>query len=221
MDEAAAFCFVLMPFRPELHYFFLYLAQHIRANYGIVCVRADSSVSGEPFLQKIIQRIREAEVVIADCSGGNPNVFYELGIADALGKRVVHITSDPPSAIPSDVRHYDFILYRLDDHVPFLAKLDSALADLLRTRYDDYYDRAVRLSEAFRADTSLRLEIAPRERFLESIRFAERQGELPVSEVGALSDAAVAPFLLPKIIASSRDPAVMGAINSWIARRTE
>src|SRR5438876_8266953 len=95
-------CFVLMPFAPELHYFYLYMKQHIEQKYGIRCERADAQILTKPILDKINDYIRNADVIVADCSGRNPNVFYELGIAHAYGKKVILITRDDVREAPSD-----------------------------------------------------------------------------------------------------------------------
>ncbi|MCI0695634.1 nucleoside 2-deoxyribosyltransferase [candidate division KSB1 bacterium] len=109
MPEVKRKCFVMMPFVPELHYFYLYLKQHIEQHHGIGCERADDRILTKPFLDKINDLIRDADVIIADCSGRNPNVFYELGIAHALKKDVILITKDPVGVAPSDIRHFEFI----------------------------------------------------------------------------------------------------------------
>ena len=80
-------CFVIMPFREELHYFYLYLQQHIEAKHAVECKRGDADILTVPLLDKIRNYIEDADVIIADCSGRNPNVFYDLGMAHTLGKR--------------------------------------------------------------------------------------------------------------------------------------
>ena len=80
-------CFVIMPFRPELNFFYRAIKSHIEQTFPEVRVeRGDDRVLTKPILEKIVDFIRQADVVIADCSGRNPNVFYELGIAHALEK---------------------------------------------------------------------------------------------------------------------------------------
>jgi hypothetical protein len=96
-------CFVIMPFSPELHYFYLYMKIHIELNHHIVCERGDDKVLTLPILDKIVDYIRNADVIIADCSGHNPNVFYELGLAHAYGKKVILITKDEIKEAPSDI----------------------------------------------------------------------------------------------------------------------
>lgn len=39
MNRFERLCFVMMPFAPELHYFYLYLKQHIEKHHGIRCER--------------------------------------------------------------------------------------------------------------------------------------------------------------------------------------
>jgi nucleoside 2-deoxyribosyltransferase len=76
-----------MPFRPELNFFYRAIKSHIEQTFPEVRVeRGDDRVLTKPILEKIVDFIRQADVVIADCSGRNPNVFYELGIAHALEK---------------------------------------------------------------------------------------------------------------------------------------
>ena len=72
--------FIIMPFKPELHYFYLYLKQYLEGKHNIRCERGDSRVLTKPIAEKINTYIKEAELIIADCSGRNPNVFYELGM---------------------------------------------------------------------------------------------------------------------------------------------
>jgi nucleoside 2-deoxyribosyltransferase len=92
-----------MPFRPELHFFYLYIQNYLKSEHGIECERGDAKVLTIPLLEKIKKQIADADMIIADMSGRNPNVFYELGLADALGKKVVLITQDVDN-VPTDVR---------------------------------------------------------------------------------------------------------------------
>ena len=95
-------CFVIMPFRPELNYLYRIVKQYLdQAFPGLSVVRGDDQPLTVPLLQKIADFISQADVVVADCSGRNPNVFYELGLAHALEKPVVLITSESNRAGPN------------------------------------------------------------------------------------------------------------------------
>lgn len=65
--------------------------------------RADDDHTDDIVMQTIWERINESLFVIADCTGRNPNVFYELGIAHTIGKPVF-ICAQKRSDISFDVR---------------------------------------------------------------------------------------------------------------------
>jgi hypothetical protein len=78
-------------------------------------------------LQRIYHQINSADLIIADMTGKNPNVFYEVGYAHALDKKVILLTKNGED-IPFDLKHYPFIIYEnisglkeeLKKRIPFL-----------------------------------------------------------------------------------------------------
>lgn len=69
-----------MPFRPELAYLYRVLKAYVTDAFPSVSVeRGDDRVLTAPLLDKIVQYIRRADVVIADCSGRNPNCSMSSG----------------------------------------------------------------------------------------------------------------------------------------------
>lgn len=60
-------------------------------DFGLVCRRADDIKSNRAIIQDIWKSICEARLIIADLTGLNANVMYELGIAHTLGKETVLI----------------------------------------------------------------------------------------------------------------------------------
>jgi len=69
---------------------------------GYTLVRADTITVPGNITTQIINLVLKAPLVIADLSGANPNVMYELAIRHAARKPVVHITTDPKH-IPFDI----------------------------------------------------------------------------------------------------------------------
>lgn len=75
------------------------------------CVRGDeNNISGD-ILPSIIKSILKAQIVIVNINGRNPNVFYELGIAHALGKKTI-IISKFGEELPFDIQSKNIILYK-------------------------------------------------------------------------------------------------------------
>lgn len=202
-----------MPFSAELHYFYLYLRHHLQTSHNLICERADAAVLTVPLLDKIKDYINRADIIIADCSGRNPNVFYELGIAHTLNKDVVLITHDAISEAPSDIRHYEFIRYDLNDEVTFLKKLDNALENITFKRYEPFYLQAKLTFDRFNSSNAMRFRPVTQQLFFGSLRDADRQGVL--SKL-ANDEKSIAEFLLPKIVENTTDAQMMRYILDWL-----
>jgi nucleoside 2-deoxyribosyltransferase len=61
-------------------------------------------------MDDILESIRKADVVLADLTGKNANVFYEVGICHALGKPVL-LLAQSIEDVPFDLRHRRVLLY--------------------------------------------------------------------------------------------------------------
>jgi DNA-binding CsgD family transcriptional regulator len=83
--------------------------------------RADEGSSPDSIGQHVVKSINEADLVVADLSGHNPNVFYELAIAHGWRKPVVHLITDGES-IPFDIIDIRTIFYDITD----LRSVDNA-----------------------------------------------------------------------------------------------
>lgn len=71
--------------------------------------RADDIFSAGIVIEQIRDRIRNADVVIAVCTGQNPNVFFELGVADQWHWPV--ILAEDKKDLPFDIQHYRALIY--------------------------------------------------------------------------------------------------------------
>lgn len=72
-------------------------------------VRADD-LYGANIMEDVWQSILKASIIICDTTGRNPNVFYELGIAHTIGKKVILLTQKIED-IPFDLQAYRHIKY--------------------------------------------------------------------------------------------------------------
>jgi hypothetical protein len=79
-------------------------------NAGGYCERIDEQIFAESILARIYNQIAKADLIVADMTSRNPNVFYEVGYAHALGKTVILLTRDSAD-IPFDLKHYPHIVY--------------------------------------------------------------------------------------------------------------
>lgn len=101
--------FVLTPFHPDFRDTFAVISETCR-NLGLRCLRGDEEhVSGD-LLPHILRLLVKARIVIANIDGRNPNVFYELGIAQAIDKPTILISSSVPE-MPLDVRTRKIVVW--------------------------------------------------------------------------------------------------------------
>jgi hypothetical protein len=100
---------VMMPFEASFAAVYATI-QEAASDAGLRCRRADEIWENPAIIQDIVSLIDRAQVVVCDCTGRNPNVFYEIGIAHALGREVVLITQ-AVNDVPFDLRHLRFLQY--------------------------------------------------------------------------------------------------------------
>lgn len=75
-------------------------------------IRADEISNSTFILEDIIRSLQTASIIIADITPNNPNVFYELGFAHAIGKDVILLCEkEKRSSLPFDVSAYRTIFY--------------------------------------------------------------------------------------------------------------
>lgn len=106
-------CFVLMPFKASFDRLYREKIKPTVEACGLKCIRADDLFSPSPILEDIWVHICKSKIIIADVTGRNPNVFYEMGIAHTVGKPVIIITQDRTD-IPFDVSQFRYFLYSDD-----------------------------------------------------------------------------------------------------------
>jgi len=96
------------------------------------CRRADDIWEDAAIIQDVVSLIDRSRVVICDCTGRNPNVFYEIGIAHTLGREVILVTQSAAD-IPFDLRHLRFVTYlnNAEGRAGLCETLERRLADIL------------------------------------------------------------------------------------------
>ena len=105
-----SFVFVIMPFTEDWSDdIWGQVIKPAVQDSGMIPVRADD-LYGQNIMEDVWQSILKAAVIICDTTGRNPNVFYELGIAHTLGKKVILLTQKIDD-IPFDLQAYRHIEY--------------------------------------------------------------------------------------------------------------
>jgi hypothetical protein len=120
-------CFVLMPFTEAWSERLIKQIKTTVINNNFSCKRADD-LFGSNILEDIWTAINESAFIIADITNKNPNVFYEIGIAHTLGKKVILLTQEV-NDIPSDFKIYRHIIY--EDNIDGFERLERMLKNFI------------------------------------------------------------------------------------------
>lgn len=129
--DAGDSCFVMMPFAAPLGNYYEKVYKPAIEKAGLKPVRADAEIFGTgKIMDQVWSGINAAKVLVAEMTTRNPNVFYELGLAHALKKPVVLVSSNEGD-VPFDLKHIRVIYYDVTD--PFWGNklLDKVAENIL------------------------------------------------------------------------------------------
>ena len=99
-----------MPFEPRFADVYKFGIKGAAEDAGAYAERLDEQIFVGGMLDRIFNQISKADVIVADMTGRNANVFYEVGYAHALGKIVLLLTQ-AANDIPFDLKHHPHIVY--------------------------------------------------------------------------------------------------------------
>ena len=88
----AKLCFVLMPFREPFNGYYEKIIKPAAERAGMEARHAGEIYGTRAIIQDVWEAIWRARIVVADVSGRNANVNYELGLCHALGVPTVLIS---------------------------------------------------------------------------------------------------------------------------------
>lgn len=109
-DQHMCDVFVIMPFKDNFREVYDNVIKDVCNELGLDAKLGDDFFSNRQIINEIWSAINNCNLVIADCSERNPNVFYELGIAHTLNKTTITITQNP-NDIPFDISGVRYIEY--------------------------------------------------------------------------------------------------------------
>lgn len=122
--------FVMMPFAAPFRLVYDNAITPAVADAGLTCRRGDDISQPGAILTQIWQAILSARMIVADLSGANGNVLYELGLAHVVGHEAILLTQNIEN-IPFDLRHQRVIVY--DNTPEGLEALQTQLTAAIQT----------------------------------------------------------------------------------------
>jgi hypothetical protein len=129
--EAGDSCFVMMPFAAPLGNYYEKVYKPAIEKAGLKPARADAEIFGTgKIMDQVWSGINAAKVLVAEMTTRNPNVFYELGLAHALKKPVVLVSSNEGD-VPFDLKHIRVIYYDVTDPFWGTKLLDKVAENIL------------------------------------------------------------------------------------------
>jgi hypothetical protein len=123
-------CFVLMPLKEN---FLRLYDEHVRPTIelqGFKVKKADDIFLPSVIIDDIWALINQARLIVADVTGKNANVFYELGMAHTVGKDTIIMTQSPDD-IPFDIKNRRYLKYT--DNGEGWTKLRNNLGNYVRS----------------------------------------------------------------------------------------
>jgi hypothetical protein len=131
LGETENSCFVIMPFNPMADVVYREVYQPAIEAAGLKAVRADEIYGTKRIMQDVWDSIRKSRMVLAELSGRNENVLYELGLAHATGKQVLLVTLTMED-VPFDLKDVRCIVYE-KDHPTWGTALERNVTDSLKS----------------------------------------------------------------------------------------
>jgi hypothetical protein len=129
-------CFVLMPFtKATQKRAYSRVVKRVIAEAGLEPKREDES-HGLDVMEDVWINLNEARCVLADVTGGNPNVLYEVGIANTLGKPLLILSADPRRKVPFDLNRFRHVFY--DGTEKGLKSLRATLPAMIQSLLNEY-----------------------------------------------------------------------------------
>ena len=144
--EGSDTCFVVMPFADPIGTYYTRIYEPAIKKAGLRPVRADADIFGTgKIIDQIWAGINNAKILVTEMTTRNPNVFYELGLAHALQKPVVLVSSNE-SDVPFDLKHIRVIYYDVTD--PFwgeklIDKVAENIISALKNPEEAIFQRAL------------------------------------------------------------------------------
>src|ERR1035438_1080491 len=141
--------FVLMPFAPAFRNVYAVVRSVVKDYAHCECIRADEIARSNRITDEVFEQIQRARFLIADITGQNPNVYYELGVAHALEKPAI-VLVQTGTEIPIDLSGIRLLEYSMDDLGDLRNKLGEYIKSALQTVADQWRTEMAQLGPDIR-----------------------------------------------------------------------
>ncbi|WP_142861259.1 hypothetical protein [Salinigranum halophilum] len=163
-------CFVICPIgseesdtRENSDKFIEHIVEEAVDEFGYETIRADKITNSGSITSQVIQRVVDSDLVIADLSEHNANVFYELAVRHATGKPYIQLIKSSQS-IPFDLADFRTIKYGFD--VDEAKRASREIQDYIRniddgkSKSDNPISRSAQLQSLTTSDDPIQQNIA-------------------------------------------------------------
>ncbi len=150
-------CFVVSPIgeegsevRNKADKLFKHIIKPVCEMCKFKAIRVDQLNDANSITQTIIEYLEKADLVIADISGHNPNVFYEMGFRARTNKPIIHLKTKNEK-LPFDIntiRTFDYDLTDLDSVEEVKSRLEKTIKSFNYTENDSCSNKKNDLSQA-------------------------------------------------------------------------
>lgn len=132
-------CFVIMPFSATENHDEIYWTNHFEKflkmeleSVGKIKVKRSEAIRGD-IIKEIIFDLINSDIVVADLTDHNPNVFWELGVRQSFSNSTITIAENG-TKLPFDISSKGTLFYHPQDYIKnemFCRQLENAVRDCI------------------------------------------------------------------------------------------
>lgn len=224
-------CFVIMPFGGWSDKYYTSIFRPAIEAAGLLPHRADDLFRPSTIVNDIWAFTNKARIILADLTGKNPNVFYELGLAHALAKPAVLVT-ETMDDVPFDLRALRVLEYdknQPDWGVALERKISRSIEEVLESPAEAVLPAFLSVSSSSKRTTVTpeRKELLELKRDMDLLRrelrsrrhLSARRISLEPDEARAVIERSLARGLSIEDIIERLEP--LGPPEDWIIREAQ
>lgn len=112
--------------------------------------RADDIDAPGMITSQVLRAVQDADLVVADLTEHNPNVFYELAVRHGIKKAIIHLIEPRMSKIPFDVGGFRTIEFDLTDPDSVELAVDKLKKQAEQARSGNWGETPIELANIMR-----------------------------------------------------------------------